>query len=72
MNGAIEYVPKMWSDMILFDHTDRENLLQAILNIMVSNPPSESSEMTEQFAKIAWDIWTKIDEQPEGRVKKLK
>lgn len=72
LNGATNYIPKLWSDMVLFDHTDRENLLTSILNIMVTNKPADGSVLNEQFAKIAWAIWTKIEEQPETRIKKLK
>lgn len=73
INGSIEYIPKIWSDMVLFDHTDRENLLTAILNIMCSNKPEKDDEdLNEKFAKIAWDIWTKIEEQPLERLRRLK
>lgn len=71
MNGAVDYLPKLWSDMVLFDHTDRENLLNLVLKIMVSNKP-ENEELDEKFAKIGWEIWTKIEEQSQERVRKLK
>lgn len=73
INASIEYIPKIWSDMILFDHTDRENLLTSILNIMCTNKPEKDSEVyNKKFAKIAWEIWTKIEEQPPERLKRLK
>lgn len=70
MNGTIEYIPKLWSDMVMFDHTDRENLLSAVLNIMVSNPVPD--DLVEKFAEIGWDVWVKVEEQPEFRTKRLK
>lgn len=71
LNGAVQYVSQLWSDMILFDHTDRENLLLALLHIMTNNP-AKDEEMTQEFARIAWEIWRKVEDQPEQRTNKLK
>lgn len=71
-SGAIEYLPKIWSDMIVFDQLDRENLVLSILNIMVSNKPEGTSELNTQFGKTAWDIYTKIDSQDPEKKQKLR
>ncbi|KAF2890733.1 hypothetical protein ILUMI_15440, partial [Ignelater luminosus] len=69
-SGNIEYLPKIWSDMVIFDQTDRENLLTLILKIMINNEPIQS-DLIAKFSNIAWDIWNKIEDQDETRVKKL-
>lgn len=75
MNGALEFIPQMWSHMVIFDHTGRENLLNRILRMMIDNRPNESIAtqigLDEKFSNITWDIWTKIEEQQEGRTQKL-
>lgn len=70
-SGNIEYLPKIWSDMVIFDQTDRENLLILILNIMINNEPTQS-DLIAKFSNIAWNIWNKIEDQDETRFKKLK
>ncbi|KAG5898592.1 hypothetical protein JTB14_016603 [Gonioctena quinquepunctata] len=71
LNGAIEYIPKLWSDMIIFDHTSRENLIESITNIMVNNDPETGSALVERFSYIAWDIYSRIENQNEFRFNKL-
>ncbi|KAJ8922045.1 hypothetical protein NQ315_008686 [Exocentrus adspersus] len=70
LNAAVEYIPKLWSDMTVFDHTTRENLLELISNIMVNNPPADS-ELRERFSYIAWDMYNKIESQNENRYNKI-
>lgn len=36
VNGALELVPRLWSDMVQFDHVQRVSLLEQVLKIMVS------------------------------------
>ncbi|KAH8284547.1 hypothetical protein KR018_004103 [Drosophila ironensis] len=65
-NGAIEHVPRIWSDMVVFDHTHRESLLLSVLRIMVDNKPSAEvpahQELPEQCAKVALDMYEKVEE----------
>ncbi|CAH0552989.1 unnamed protein product [Brassicogethes aeneus] len=69
INGAIEFIPKLWSDMTVFDHTNRENLLETVLDIMVNN--EIESELKENFSNIAWDIFNRIENQNENRTNKI-
>ncbi|XP_071448812.1 small ribosomal subunit protein mS39 [Hetaerina americana] len=77
LNGAQQLLPQMWSDMIIFDQTSRENLLSLLLDIMARNPvvdsPSDSSESLSQkealrksYMRIAWGIWEKMEEEAEN------
>ncbi|PNF40197.1 hypothetical protein B7P43_G08271 [Cryptotermes secundus] len=66
MNGAAEYFPKLWSDMVIFDHTERVNNVAAILSGMVRNKPQPSSDLTEKFAVIAWNAWEKLEVSVDG------
>lgn len=72
LNGAVEHVPRMWSDMIIFDHHSRENLVEALLNIMVNNEQVEGSEFIQKFARIASDMYDRVRNQNENRKKKIK
>uniref|UniRef100_W8AZV6 Small ribosomal subunit protein mS39 n=1 Tax=Ceratitis capitata TaxID=7213 RepID=W8AZV6_CERCA len=70
MNGAVELMPRFWSDMVIFDHTNRESLLTRTLQILIDNPPNNDlpahQSLPEQVGKIALDIYQKIAD-PEGR-----
>lgn len=74
-SGAIEYVPILWSNMVLFDHNTRENLLDLLTRIMIQNKPDPSipqqEHLTENFGAIAYDILTKIEEKNEVRSKPI-
>lgn len=71
-NGAFHLVPEIWSHMVMFDHTNRESLLMQILHIMISNKPSDVEDpMNEKFGDIAWDIYSKFEEQTPQRQQKL-
>lgn len=61
VNCAVGYLPQIWSHMIQFDHTGRENLLNLLLQIMVTNPP-ETPELVEKFTTIAWDMYKRLEE----------
>ncbi|XP_028132318.2 protein PTCD3 homolog, mitochondrial [Diabrotica virgifera virgifera] len=71
LNGAIEYIPKLWSDMTVFDHVEQEKLIHSITGIMVSNIPEKNSSLHENFANIAWDIHTRVENQNTNKVNKL-
>lgn len=71
VNGNLELIPRFWSDMVIFDHINRDTLLQQILKIMVDNRPNidliGQADLTLKFAEIAWKIWNRIENQNEGR-----
>lgn len=62
VNCASDHLPQIWSHMIQFDHTGRENLLNLILQIMIANPP-QSEELNDKFTAIAWDMYSRLEEQ---------
>lgn len=70
-NGAIEFIPKIWSDMVVLQHSHKINLVTLLLNIMSANKPMKEIKshdgLTEKFATIAWDIHNMIENQPEWR-----
>ncbi|CAL8089878.1 unnamed protein product [Orchesella dallaii] len=74
LSSAIEYLPKLWSDMVIFDHTLRESLLALVLNLTAAYFPdveegvvSDSSKLAEQFSQISWKIWGIIENQDRER-----
>lgn len=75
INGALELIPRLWSDIVIFEHSNRDNILELILKIMVENKPSQDiagqANLNANFSDIAWQIFTKIEEQPENRTNPL-
>lgn len=72
VHEALEYLPQLWSDMIVFEHTSRERLLMIVLSAMTKHQPSEKTQqLTQRLATIAWDIWTRVKEQEENRHRKV-
>ncbi|XP_044748174.1 protein PTCD3 homolog, mitochondrial [Coccinella septempunctata] len=69
--GAVEYIPKMWSDMVIFDSTRKESMLNLILNIMVANERKNDPDLTEKFANVAEDIHEKLINQNENSTNKI-
>lgn len=70
-SGLVEYIPQLWSDIKVFDHTSRENLLHYLLDVMVESR-TESEDLREKFAVIAYDVFTIIKTQPEDRTKQIR
>lgn len=75
INGALELIPRLWSDIVIFEHSNRESILELVLKIMVENVPSKDiatqANLGENFSSIAWQIFTKIEEQPENKTNAL-
>ncbi|CAH1987692.1 unnamed protein product [Acanthoscelides obtectus] len=72
LNGSVEYVAQLWSDMIIFDHINRENLIESILNILDSNKPEAESNLIEVFSCIAWDLFKRLEDEGDNRFNKLR
>ncbi|EEZ97978.1 small ribosomal subunit protein mS39 [Tribolium castaneum] len=72
VNGAIEYVPKLWSDLVIFDHAHRENLIEMVLNSMTNNEELLTPELNEKFATVGWDIFSRFDDQDSYKVSRMK
>jgi len=72
INEGFEYIPQLWSDMIIFDQTYRETLVSLLLSIMSSyTSSSEFRPLTDTFADIAWKVWNIIETQDPERTKKI-
>ena len=71
MNGAIQYLPKFWSDMIISGITKNSKINEILLSLMIEIQPMadirEHENLNEQFAEIAWTIYQ--DEMNEQFVK---
>lgn len=67
---ATQYIPKLWSHMIMFGHLDREELLENILHLMsVHCKPAPDSPLNTQFAEMALTVWDHIQTQNAKRVR---
>ena len=78
LNSATKYLPRLWSDMVIFDHTLREALLALVLQIASNHFPSveqdeisEASELAKQFSEISWKIWVIIENQDFERKRQI-
>ncbi|XP_067127711.1 small ribosomal subunit protein mS39 [Centruroides vittatus] len=69
LGGEFHYLPQLWSDIITFNHADRERIVQSILSVMACTKQNE--ELQKQFITIAWDIKERIDSQDENRVNRI-
>lgn len=60
-SGAIQYVPKFWTDMVISGISKRSQLNDSLLALMSINQPvdgvQEHEGLTEQFGDIAWAIY---------------
>jgi len=56
-----QYIPKLWSHMVMFGYLNMENLLENILHLIsVHCKPASDSALNAQFAEIAVTIWDHI------------
>lgn len=69
-SGLIEYIPKLWSDMTVFEHTSREDLVQSVFEIMVNNIPA-NVDLPEKFATIGWDFYNQLQNSNRERKQQL-
>ncbi|KAL0116506.1 hypothetical protein PUN28_009876 [Cardiocondyla obscurior] len=61
---VIQYIPKLWSHIIMFGHLDREELLESILHLMSVHCKLEpDSSLNTQFAEMALTAWEYIQAQ---------
>ncbi|KMQ94849.1 protein ptcd3-like mitochondrial protein [Lasius niger] len=66
---ATQYIPKLWSHMVMFGHLDREGLLENILHLMsVHCKPVSDSPLNAQYAEIAFTVWDHIQVQNTKRI----
>lgn len=60
LNGAVQYLPKFWSDMVISGISKNTKLNEMLLSLMVENQPQseirDHDGLVEQFADIAWAI----------------
>lgn len=61
MTGAIQHIPKFWTDMIISGISKRSQINDTLLALMATNVPfadvKEHTGLADQFAEIAWSIY---------------
>lgn len=71
ISGTLELIPRLWSDIVMFELLNHEKIPHLVLQTMVDNKPSSDipahANLNSNFADIAWEIFTKIEEQTENR-----
>ncbi|XP_022904837.2 small ribosomal subunit protein mS39 [Onthophagus taurus] len=68
LNSATNYLPKLWSDIKIFDMNERENLLKLVTEIMIKN---ETEELKANFSDIAWEMFSVPEERKETHTSRL-
>lgn len=68
ITGAIKYIPKFWTDMVISGISRRSQINDTLLALMTTNQPvdgvKEHDGLVEQFAEIAWTIYqNEVNEQ---------
>lgn len=69
MSGSYKYIPQIWSDLITFEHSWRENLIEQLLSLLAAATPETGME--EQFSSIALNVKSRVDAQPRDHMRKL-
>uniref|UniRef100_A0A1B6HTV0 Small ribosomal subunit protein mS39 n=1 Tax=Homalodisca liturata TaxID=320908 RepID=A0A1B6HTV0_9HEMI len=69
LNEAWELLPRLWSDVVMFEHTDRESLICAVLTAL-QRSQTDDTELTGRLADVAWGIWERLENQRESRFNK--
>lgn len=59
LNDAIHYVPQLWTDIVLFNHHERTNVVKAMLAVMAK--AKRPADIQTQLAIIATDINERCD-----------
>lgn len=71
-SGALQHLPQLWSDMVIFDHSSRDKLVGLMLAALTHHHPSpDNPQLTERLATIAKDIWTRVQAQDPNRRNKV-
>ncbi|XP_066943721.1 small ribosomal subunit protein mS39 [Macrobrachium rosenbergii] len=72
VHDGYRYLPQIWSDIIVFDHASQEKVVAEALSCTSSHQPTDdNTEITQQISGIAWDIWTRVQNQREDRRNKI-
>lgn len=66
LEAAVDQLPLIWSHMVIFDHTNREPLVNLMLRIMTDNE-TVSEELRERFNQIAGEMWQRVVDAEENQ-----
>ncbi|XP_057322268.1 protein PTCD3 homolog, mitochondrial-like isoform X1 [Microplitis mediator] len=67
-----EYLSRLWTHMIQFDHLERKNLVSKALNLMrVHCKPDKDSPFNKIFADAGLTVWDFVTTQQSKRIQKL-
>ncbi|KAF0294157.1 Protein PTCD3, mitochondrial [Amphibalanus amphitrite] len=66
LNGAVQYIPQLWTDMVTFGHTNRTSLLTTLLQTLALNP-GQTDEQRSQLAAVGWDLFERVERQRSER-----
>ncbi|GFT27880.1 protein PTCD3 homolog, mitochondrial [Trichonephila clavipes] len=65
LNGAYQYLPKMCSDVLFFEQTERENILTALMDAAACMKHDEKTQT--DLVNMVWNILEKINIRTQSR-----
>lgn len=60
MAGAVQLLPRLWTDMVTFQHLKRKSLMEAVLTTLALNPGADAAAR-RQLGDLAWDLFQRVE-----------
>ncbi|CAL4058593.1 unnamed protein product, partial [Meganyctiphanes norvegica] len=61
IQDALQYLPVLWSNMVLFGHSNREKLVALVLETTKQHQlTQDNTTLTKQITTLVWDAWTRV------------
>lgn len=65
LNEAWDLLPRLWSDLIMFNQAEREPILLVLLAALRKSQVKDAP-LRDQLADVAWGIWQRGENQRES------
>jgi len=71
LNQASEHLPRLWSDIMIFEMHRRENMVTRVLELLAKLFPSSKdpkfADLSQKFAAVGYQIWILLESPKIGR-----
>lgn len=65
LNEAWDLLPRLWSDLIMFNQAEREPILLLLLTALRKSQVQDAT-LRDQLADVAWGVWQRGENQRES------
>lgn len=62
VSASVEYFPRIWSELVMLDFWQMEDILASYLEAISNNLNIYSAELVKQIADVAWSAFSKVEE----------